>query len=247
MAGAAPPAPAKPLCFVIGPIGARGSETRKHADWLLKGIIRPPLEDPEFGYRVKRADDEPRPGMISDAMIHDIINADLAVADLTDLNPNAFYELGIRHAAIKPVIHIARAGTVPPFDNAGHGVIFVDIGDVDNVEAVKNQLADAARAIKASDFRVSNPITLANASFRMRESADPTERVLAEVLARVEKIESDLRPRQAIQTDSVAQLVGASELLAEVERVRNRAAANRILGNYRAASPAPIPDGDHQF
>ncbi len=137
----------KPLCFVIGPIGAKASPTRMHADWLLKGIIKPTLEDPEFGYQVKRADDELRPGMISDAMINDIVNAALVVADLSELNPNAFYELAIRHGAIKPVIHIARAGTVPPFDNAGHGVIFVDIGDIDrDVEAARKRLADTARA-----------------------------------------------------------------------------------------------------
>jgi len=28
------------LCFVIGPIGDAGTETRRHADWLLKGIIK---------------------------------------------------------------------------------------------------------------------------------------------------------------------------------------------------------------
>ena len=45
-----------------------------------------------------------------------ILNADLVVADFTDLNPNALYELGIRHSTLKPVIHIAKAGTALPFD-----------------------------------------------------------------------------------------------------------------------------------
>jgi hypothetical protein len=50
--------------------------------------------------------------MIGDRMIADILHADLVVADLTDLNPNAFYELGIRHSAEMPAIHIVKAGTV---------------------------------------------------------------------------------------------------------------------------------------
>lgn len=112
---AAPP-PQKPLCFVIGPIGKEGSEERRHADFLLYGLIKHVLEAEEFGYRVKRADEDADPGMISDRMISDIVNAELVVADLTDLNANAFYELGIRHAAEKPVIHVAKAGTVLPFD-----------------------------------------------------------------------------------------------------------------------------------
>lgn len=44
--------------------------------------------------------------MISDPTISDILNAKLVVAGLTGLNPNVFYELGIRHSSMKPVIHI---------------------------------------------------------------------------------------------------------------------------------------------
>src|SRR6516165_1133731 len=91
--------PTKPLCFVIGPIGADGSPERKHADLLLHAVIKHVLEADEFGYRVKRADEDADPGMIGDRMISDILDAELVVADLTNLNPNAFYELGIRHSA----------------------------------------------------------------------------------------------------------------------------------------------------
>src|SRR5215475_2549614 len=108
--------PTKPLCFVIGPIGAERSPERKHSDLLLHAVIKHVLTADEFGYRVKRADEDADPGMIGDRMISDVINADLVVADLTDLNPNAFYELGIRHSTEKPTIHIARSGTVLPFD-----------------------------------------------------------------------------------------------------------------------------------
>jgi len=31
-------------CFVIVPIGDEGSDIRRHADWLLDGIINPALE-----------------------------------------------------------------------------------------------------------------------------------------------------------------------------------------------------------
>jgi hypothetical protein len=36
--------PADKLCFVIGPIGDPGPEVRRHADWLLKGMINPVFE-----------------------------------------------------------------------------------------------------------------------------------------------------------------------------------------------------------
>jgi hypothetical protein len=135
-------APEKRLCFVIGPIGRDWTGQRKHADFLLKGIVMFVLEADGFGYRVKRSDEDPNPGMIGDRMITDIINADLVVADLTDLNPNAFYELGIRHAALKPTIHVAKAKTVLPFDNAPHSTIFVDVSDWHSVESARMRLAE---------------------------------------------------------------------------------------------------------
>jgi hypothetical protein len=188
MADAAPAE--KPLCFVIGPIGKAGSADRKHADFLLKGIIRPALSSEEAGYVVKRADEDADPGMITDRIISDIINADLVVADLTGLNANVFYELGIRHSVPKPVIHIAKANTPLPFDNAMHRVIFVDISDWTDVEGARCRLADSARAIKAPDYRVSNPVTHALGNFKMRASGDPSEKLLADMVERFASLEA---------------------------------------------------------
>src|SRR2546423_4774127 len=148
----------KPLCFVVGPIGKDGSPERKHSDLLLHAVIKQVLEADEFGYQVKRADEDTDPGMIGDRVISDIIHADLVVADLTDLNPNAFYELGIRHSTEKPTIHIARLGTELPFDNVSHRTIFVDLMDWSSTEQARLRLAEAARAVKAPGYTVSNPI-----------------------------------------------------------------------------------------
>ena len=74
--------PKKKLCFVVGPIGEDGSEIRVHADWVLKGIIRPVLDrHPEFD--VKRADHDPRPGLIDVQLITDLLDAELVIADLS--------------------------------------------------------------------------------------------------------------------------------------------------------------------
>jgi hypothetical protein len=193
-------APKPPLCFVVGPIGKDGSPERKHADLLLQAVIKEVLGGKEFGYRVKRADEDAGPGMIGDRMISDIIHAELVVADLTDLNPNAFYELGIRHSTEKPTIHVAKFGIQLPFDNVAHHTIFIDLAEWQSIERGRAQLAASARAIKEPGYQVSNPITQANASFKMRESADPRERVIAELQERVRAIE--LRPPAFVQTGS---------------------------------------------
>jgi hypothetical protein len=103
-------------CFVIGPIGDTGTETRTNADWLLKGIIRPVLEG-KFGFKVIRSDEISDPGMIDSQVINAVIDADLVIADLSEHNPNAFYELAIRHREARPVIHMTREPKLP-FDVA---------------------------------------------------------------------------------------------------------------------------------
>jgi hypothetical protein len=182
----------RPLCFVIGPIGKDGSDERKHADLLLNLVIKHVLEHGEFGYHVKRADEDPQPGMIGDRVITDVINAPLVVADLTGLNANAFYELGIRHAKIAPTIHIAKSGTPLPFDNVTHSTIFVDLSDYRSIESARTSLSESTRTVRAPGFRVSNPITQARASFAMRESADPMERIVSSMQEKLTAIEARL-------------------------------------------------------
>jgi hypothetical protein len=81
----------------------------------LEGIIEPVMKHfPEF--TVKRADEDPRPGLIDSQLIGDLLNADLVIADLSFLNPNVFYEIGIRHMAQKPIIHMQLTTEKPPFD-----------------------------------------------------------------------------------------------------------------------------------
>jgi nucleoside 2-deoxyribosyltransferase len=188
----------KRRCFVIGPIGKPGSPERKHAEMLLNAVIREALEGSDPPYEIVRSDKVAEPGMINDHVIHDILNADLVVADLTLSNANAYYELGIRHAAEKPVINFAQTGTELPFDTFGYRAIMEDITSWDGIERARQQIRDAAKAIEAEGYRVSNPITQSNASFRMRESADPKEKVLAEVLERLERLEKRSNEQIAI-------------------------------------------------
>lgn len=205
-----------PLCFVIGPIGKPGTAERKHSDLLLHAVIRNVLTAEDFGYDVKRADEDADPGMIGDRVVSDIINAEVVVADLTDLNPNAFYELGIRHSTQKPTIHMAKAGTVLSFDNVSHRTIFVDLSDWHSMERARASLAASVRAIRAPGYKVSNPITQANASFKMRESDDPRDRLLAEVQERLGALESATRQYDATQYYDSVEAIAAALALGDV-------------------------------
>lgn len=222
-----------PFCFVIGPIGKDDSDERKHSDLLLNAIIRDVLQRDEFGYHVRRADEDADPGMIGDRIISNIINADLVIADLTGLNANVFYELGIRHATEKSTIHMARTGTSLPFDNIAHRTIFVDLSDWHSIEDARIKLAKSIRATKESGYKVSNPITQANASFAMRQSEDPRDQLVAEMQERITRLES------AISTPIADDAPSLSQRIRDALNYEGRIGAIRL---YREITGASLKD-----
>jgi len=66
-----------------------------------------------------RADELAEPGIITSQVIQHIVDDQLVIADLTERNPNVFYELALRHALRKPVVQIIHRGEAIPFDVAG--------------------------------------------------------------------------------------------------------------------------------
>ncbi|MDR7145186.1 hypothetical protein [Rhizobium sp. BE258] len=108
----------KKTCFVVGPIGDDDSDDRIHADWLLEEIIEPVFREHFPDFHVARADRMPNPGQITTQVITALLDSELVIADLTTLNPNAFYEIGIRHTIQKPIIHMHLEGQRIPFDVA---------------------------------------------------------------------------------------------------------------------------------
>jgi len=110
-------------CYIISQIGSPNSDERKWADFLRENIIKPAVT--ECGYQKPTRADDPEAPLILTGIIEQMFEADLVVADLTNYNPNVFYELGIRHCAQKPVIHLATEGLSPPFDLGENNVIFV--------------------------------------------------------------------------------------------------------------------------
>ena len=177
------------LCFVIGPIGTPGSNTRKQADFLLNGIIREVLEKSPFEYRVQRADSVTEPGMISDQVISAVSEADLVIADLSEHNPNAFYELAIRHMEAKPVIHMISEGYDIPFDIKDYRLIRFDVTEWRTIEEARANLMAQAQALGRSDYVVSNPVTKARGRKQLRESTDSRDAMIADLVESVTRLE----------------------------------------------------------
>lgn len=179
----------KPRCFVISPIGLAGSPERLHANMVLNSIVRQAL--PEDELHIQRSDEFGKPEMISTQMMEAIWTWELAVAVLTFRNPNVFYELGLRHMASKPVVHIAEVGTELPFDNAGMATIWYKIDDWESHVAARKEVANHFKAAMAKNYQgASNPVTAARAHIQFAESADTKEQVLADIVSRLGALEA---------------------------------------------------------
>lgn len=129
--------------FLICPIGPEKTETRNHSNQVLKHLINDTIEryGQDFtGIKVIRADEVAQPGKITRQIMELLIKADVCIADLTSLNPNVLYELGIRQAMLRPYILIATRGTKLPFDLQDYRTIFYDLTDIDSISKARDDL-----------------------------------------------------------------------------------------------------------
>ena len=165
-------------CFIICPIGNENSSERQHSDILLNHIFKPVLK--ALKYNSIRADQIPKAGMITTQIINLIIDSDLVIADLTDQNPNVFYELAIRHATNKPYIQIIRKGQKIPFDLSGVRTIEIDVTDLDNVDQAKKVLE--AQIIEIQKGHIpDSPIRIATSTKLLQNNADLAEAIASRI------------------------------------------------------------------
>jgi predicted Zn-dependent protease len=121
----------QPHTFVVMPFGVkearRASEptdTRPAQpavmvdfDLVYERLVEPALR--HAGCLPFRADREEGAGDIRTDMFYELVTADVVLADISALNPNVFYELGIRHGvAVRGVLMIHGGWGPRPFDVA---------------------------------------------------------------------------------------------------------------------------------
>ena len=110
----------KSVCFVLMPFGVKPDASNRAIDFDLvyKNIFKPAIE--HAGLLPIRADEERAHGFIHKLMYERLLLSEYAIADLTILNANVYYELGVRHAA-RPATTIMTMvdQTGLPFDVTG--------------------------------------------------------------------------------------------------------------------------------
>lgn len=101
-------------CFVIMPISDCEGYEQGHFLRVYEDVIKPAVE--KSGYIPQRADETKNSNLIQLDILKKLIDAPIAICDLSTRNPNVLFELGIRQAFDKPVVLIQEKGTPAIFD-----------------------------------------------------------------------------------------------------------------------------------
>ncbi len=187
----------KKECFVICPIGKDKDPERKRSDDLLEHILIPVLKD--HNYETVRSDLISTPGMITRQIFEKLTNADLVIADMTDYNPNVFYELAIRHTRSKPTIHMIETDKKIPFDVAMVRTIHYSTSDITTYKAALEKLDKTLTALEEHPDEYDNPFLEFLNVQKMKESENAYEKVianmyddLASAMTQIKQLKSEL-------------------------------------------------------
>ncbi len=145
----------KKKCFVIMPISSSSSCTEEEWTGVLENIIKPAVKKSRLGYTCERA--KPRTGNLIGDILSELNTADLVIADLTDRNPNVFYELGVRHTLRNRTILIAQDLTFVPSDLQSYWTVTYKKG-IETVADSITRLANLIREIENNPDKPDNPV-----------------------------------------------------------------------------------------
>lgn len=201
----------KKICFVICPIGDPESETRRHSDLVLKHIIVPTAKGAGYDEEnIIRADQISKPGIITHQIIEQILDADLVIADLTEHNPNVYYELAIRHAARKPVVLLYRKGERIPFDVAPNRAIAYDPTDWGSPVVCQKELSEQILEAKKHP-NAENPISTTIDLRMFSQAQDPAGKSNAVIISMLLDIKTAIA--EVLDNQSrVSRITGPSQI-----------------------------------
>jgi len=109
-------------------------------DKYYQEIYVPAIKD--AGFEPVRADELFTTGSVVEQIWEQIVKSRVLLADLTDKNANVFYELGLAHAARKPVVFTSSKVEDVPFDLRHLRVIIYEIREPNWAEKLRTDITD---------------------------------------------------------------------------------------------------------
>lgn len=207
------------ICFIVTAIGESGTPTRERADNVYRYLIAPVCE--ELGYKPVRVDHVNAVDNINETVINYLKTAPMVIADMTEHNPNAFYELGFRQARELPLVPIIKVGERLPFDVITTRTVFYDT-DVAKIEDSKENLK--SKILSFENFEM--PESRTERTLTLDDVNDNLTKKLNKILNLLEKQQSysslvhthnfDFKP---LQIDNQSFIQQAQEI---INRTKNR-------------------------
>ena len=138
---------AKP-CGLILPISATSAHDKAHWDAMLELLSR---AVDQAGYAAKPVWINSSTDRVSERIIGNIFDHSVVIADITDLNPNVMFELGLRLASKKPTLVVMEEGGDIPFDIRDfHIHVYPQNLSILGMEKFLVKLSDDVKAKKAA-------------------------------------------------------------------------------------------------
>lgn len=94
----------KPECFVMMPVSDIDGYPAGHFGEVFAELIKPACE--QTGFKPNLVSENKRSGLIHLEILQGVVNAPMAICDVTGRNPNVLYELGLRQAFNKKTVII---------------------------------------------------------------------------------------------------------------------------------------------
>lgn len=144
-------------CFVISPIGKEETENYQKFRDVLDFIFKPAIEKNSICFDVIRADDLNKTGSFVKDILENIALSYLVIVDMTNQNPNVFYELGIRHTISNRTILVAQSIDDIPSDLREYRTVIYDT-TAKGAALFATKISGIIREIENEPDRPDNPV-----------------------------------------------------------------------------------------
>lgn len=155
-------------CFVVMGYGKKTDYKLSRVldlDFIYNNLIKPVLSSIDQ-IESRRGDEVSGSEIIDTSMFELLLSADIVVADITTLNPNAIYELGIRHA-LKPysTIILSLDKEELPFDFNHNRILQYQLKDLHNSNLLRKKKEEFKKLVEHIIFNLQNNFKVCDSPF----------------------------------------------------------------------------------
>jgi len=144
-------------CFVIMPFSSTASCTEEEWTRIFEQVLKPAVESAGLDYVCRRS--VATRGNIVGAILQDLNDSHVVLANLTDRNANVFYELGVRHATKDRSILVAQNKEDIPFDLQAYAYHVYGWKTPEDIKALTDKIHQLLTEMDSNPNRPDNPVS----------------------------------------------------------------------------------------